>query len=166
MVEYSRYVAAVVALAVAFLSPWNAVNRPALASEIGALGKQGLSNVEVTSIKQTIVAWTDALINGDLELWNSYWAPGSVLMPPGLGRITGAAMRNSLARTPPYDNIASATFSDWDVVGREDLAVVANNITIQPKSGGPPNVSKQLIIMRRHGTNKWLVQAVMFNALN
>jgi ketosteroid isomerase-like protein len=137
-----------------------------LADEVGPLGEQGLSDAEVDSIRKIIVSWTNAFVKGNLELWDSYWAKGSVLMPPGRDVITGQSKRNALAKTSPYDNIKTATFSDWAIVGRDDLAVVSNNIEIQSKSGGPPAVSKQLIILRQREKGKWLVQAVMFNPMD
>jgi hypothetical protein len=45
---------------------------------VNGLGVQGLSNNEVDAIRQTIVSWTDALVEGDLALWDSYWAKDSV----------------------------------------------------------------------------------------
>lgn len=153
--------AAVIALAT--LAP-RASLESAHAEEMSALGAQGLTDAEVRVIKETINAWTDALVHGDMSRWDKYWAEDAVLMPPGSARITGDAKRNALAASPPYDDIGSATFSDWDVVGRDDLAVVTNNITIEAESGREPSTSKQLIIMRRHADGKWLVQAVIFNS--
>jgi ketosteroid isomerase-like protein len=152
-----------VLLAGADIMPFN-VNDP-LAGEGGPLGLQGLSNNEVDAVRQTILSWTDALVKGDLPLWDSYWAQGGILMPPDHGCVVGQSKRDALAETPPYDDIKKATFSDWAIVGRGDLAVASNNIEIEPKLGGAPAVYKQLIVMRQQGNGKWLVQAVMFNSL-
>ena len=62
---------------------------------------RGLSSNEVDAIRQTILSWTDALVEGDLALWDSYWAKESVLMPPDCGRVVGPAKRDTLAETPP-----------------------------------------------------------------
>jgi ketosteroid isomerase-like protein len=86
-------------------------------------------------------------------------------MPPHRGRVVGQAKRHALAETPPYDDIKKATFSDWAIAGCGDLAVVSNNIEIEPKSGGTPTVFKQLIVMRQQENGKWLFQAVVFNSL-
>lgn len=149
-------------LAASWLAP---CTYKALAEDGGPLGVQGLSKSEVEAIRQTILSWTDALVERDLAVWDSYWARGSVLLPPGRGRVTGDAKLNALAKTPPYDDLEKATFSNWTIAGRGDLAVVSNNIEIEPKSGGTPTVAKQLIVLRRHESGKWLIQAVMFNSL-
>jgi ketosteroid isomerase-like protein len=118
----------------------------------------------VDAVRQTILSWTDALVKGDLELWDSY-REGGILMPPEHGCVVGQSKRDALAETPPYDDIKKATFSEWAIVGRGDLAVASNNIEIEPKSGGAPAVYKQLVVLRQHENGKWLVQAVMFNSL-
>jgi hypothetical protein len=58
--------------------------------------------------------------------------------PPDHGCVVGQSKRDALAETPLYDDIKKATFSDWAIVGRGDLAVASNNIEIEPKSGGAP----------------------------
>jgi len=163
-VNFNSLLAFVVAAAI-WLAPCNNSICKALAEESGPFGVQGLSNNEVDAIRQTILSWTNALVEGDLALWDSYWANDSVLMPPNRGRVVGQSKRDALAETPPYDDIKKATFSDWAIAGRADLAVVSNNIEIEPKSGGTRTVFKQLIVMRQQENGKWLVQAVMFNSL-
>ena len=152
--------------AAVWLAPcYNSIGK-ALAEDGAPLGVQGLSQTEVGAIRRTILSWTDALAARDLTLWDRYWAKDSMLMPPGGGRITGVSGLNAVAKTPPYDDIKKATFSDWAIAGRDDLAVVSNNIAVEPQSGGAPAIFKQLIVMRRHKNGKWLIQAVMFNSLH
>jgi|GEM_PF-3588774 len=155
---------ALVLLAASWLAPCGGGACKALAEAEGPLGVQGLSNSEVKAIRQTILSWTDALVKRDLADWDSYWAKGSVLMPPGHALVTGDAKLNALTKTPPYDDVEKATFSDWAIVGRGDLAVVSNDIEIKPTTGGAPTVARQLIVLRRHESGRWLIQAVMFNA--
>ena len=155
---------AFVLLAASWLAPCGAVPCKAFAEAQGPLGVQGLSTSEVKAIRQTILSWTDALVKRDIADWDSYWAKDSVLMPPGHALVTGDAKLNALAKTPPYDDVEKATFSDWAIVGRGDLAVVSNDIEIEPKTGGAPTAARQLIVLRRHESGKWLIQAVMFNS--
>jgi ketosteroid isomerase-like protein len=156
---------AFVFIATVWLAPCNNSIGKALAEESGPLGVQGLSNDEVDAIRQTMLSWTDALVEGDLALWDTYWAKDSVLMPPDHGRVVGKPKRDALA-----ENASLRRHQEGNIFGLgyrwpRDLAVVSNNIEIEPKSGGTPTVFKQLIVMRQQGNGKWLVQAVMFNSL-
>lgn len=126
------------------------------------LGPQGLSDSEVEAIKTTIDAWTTALTKGEIDEWNSYWAPGSVLLAPNEQAVTDNTKRDVLARAPQYADMESFSFSDWDVVGRDDLAVVHNNITVTGTA--PPPVMKQIIVLRKQANGDWLIQAAIYNA--
>lgn len=104
------------------------------------------------------------MVGGDVELWDGYWAPDSVLLPPAQGPVVGDAKRNALVEAPPFDDIPKATFSDWTVAGRDDLAVVNNTITVESETGSAPLAFKQMIVLRRQADDRWLVQAAIFNA--
>ncbi|MEM1129863.1 MAG: DUF4440 domain-containing protein [Pseudomonadota bacterium] len=139
------------------------LSTPVQAQDAGGLGVQGLDDDDVAQIKQVITDWTDAFVAGNLSEWDSFWATDAVLMPPGQARIDGEGKLNAFASTPPFDDVASASFTDWDVVGRDDLAVVTNDITLMSETTGTPSVAKQVIVLRRNANGNWLIQAVMFN---
>ena len=130
---------------------------------ITPLGVQGLSDAEVATVKETIETWTAALVKGDLAAWTGFWAKDAVLMPPGHVAFTGNAERDAYAKAN-FQGLAKATFSDWTVVGRDDLAVVSNIITVERKAEGAPIVAKQIIVLRRQSDGRWLVQDVIFNS--
>ena len=127
------------------------------------LGEQGLSDAQVADIKETINVWTQDLIDDNFETWAAHWAEGGALLPPGHDRIIG---RDNLIAymKKTYDSVEKLTFSDWDVVGRDDLAVVTNNVRFDLKvdSGGPIHI-KQIIVLRLHDDGEWMVQSVIFN---
>ena len=72
-------------------------------------------------------------------------------------------MRNAYIQSN-FKDVANATFTAWAVVGRDDLAVVTSNITWEYESGGSPTTVKQLIVLRLHQDERWLIQSVIFNS--
>jgi uncharacterized protein (TIGR02246 family) len=130
-----------------------------------ALGAQGLSDAEFAAIKKTVETWTHALVAQDLENWIAHWAEDGVLMPPDHDRISGRA--NMLAYLQAnFGPLESITFADWTMAGRDDLAVVANTVTVTPKreaGAGAPVAGKQIIVLRAQDDGRWLVQTVIFN---
>lgn len=130
-----------------------------------ALGAQGLSDAEAAAIKDTVETWTHALVAQDLENWMAHWAEDGVLMPPDHDRVSGRA--NMLAYLQAnFGPLESIAFADWNVAGRDDLAVVANTVTVTPKreaGSGAPVAGKQIIVLRAQNDGRWLVQAVIFN---
>jgi ketosteroid isomerase-like protein len=130
-----------------------------------ALGAQGLSDTELAAIKDTVEAWTDALVAHDLDNWMAHWAEDGVLMPPDHERVFGRANMLGYIQAN-FGPLESMTFADWSMAGRDDLAVVANTVTVTPKSegsAGAPVVAKQIIVLRAEDDGRWLVQAVIFN---
>jgi uncharacterized protein (TIGR02246 family) len=129
------------------------------------LGAQGLSDAETAAIKDTVETWTHALVAQDLDHWMAHWAEDGVLMPPDHERVFGRA--NMLAYLHAnFGPLASITFADWNVVGRDDLAVVANTVMVTPKNesgASTPVVGKQIIVLRTQDDGRWLVQTVIFN---
>jgi ketosteroid isomerase-like protein len=130
-----------------------------------ALGAQGLSDTACAAIKDTVETWTHALVTQDLDHWMASWAEDGVLMPPEHERVSGRA--NMLAYLQAnFGPLESITFADWTMAGREDLAVVANTVTVTPRSeggAGAPVVGKQIIVLRAREDGRWLVQTVIFN---
>jgi hypothetical protein len=130
-----------------------------------SLGIQGLSNNEVDAVRQTILSWTDALVKGDLPLWDSYWAEGGIF-DAARSRLRSrsvearCARRNASLRRHQEGNIFGLGYR-WP----RRSCCRSNNIEIEPKSGGAPTVYKQLVVLRQQENGKWLVQAVMFNSL-
>ncbi len=122
------------------------------------LGAQGLSQAEVGQIKSTIQQWATALADKDYEQWEGLWAQDGVLVMPGQGRVVGRANVAEAARSH-FRLVSSFTFTDWAVVGRDDLAVTLSTITLDAEIR---NVTASLIIVLRKGGEQWLVQAVMF----
>ena len=134
-------------------------------AEGAALGEQGLTDAQVATIKETIETWSQDLVDGDFEAWAAHWAEDAVLMPPGHDRVVGREQLVTYMKAN-YDAVATLTSTDWDFAGRDDLAVVTNNVTFTAKSGGgdgAPVHIKQIIVLRMHDDGAWLVQSVIFN---
>lgn len=94
------------------------------------LGIQGLGDSDVEQIKQVITGWTDAFVAGSLSEWDSFWVTDAVLVPPGQTRTNGEGKLNAFGSTPFFDDVASASFTEGDVVNCDDLAVVTNDVSL------------------------------------
>ena len=130
-----------------------------------ALGVQGLSDRELVVIQDTVESWTHALVTRDLDTWVTYWVEDGVLMPPDHDRVRGHAQLLACFQVN-FGSLESISFADWNMAGREDLAVVANTVTVTTKSesgNGVPVVGKQIIVLRARDNGRWLVQSVIFN---
>jgi len=129
------------------------------------LGAQGLPDAEVAAIKDVVETWTHALVAQDFDNWVTYWAEDGVLMPPDHDRVVGHSQLLAYMEAN-FMELESITFSDWNVVGRDDLAIVANSFIVTPKSArrsGMPEVGKQIIVLRTNDDGRWLVHSVIFN---
>lgn len=125
------------------------------------LGAQGLPDAEVAAIKEVVETWTHALVVQDFDNWVTYWAEDGVLMPPEHDRVVGHSQLLAYMQAN-FMELESITFADWNVVGRDDLAVVANSFIVTPKSDGQ-EVGKQIIVLRTDDEGRWLVHSVVFN---
>lgn len=123
-----------------------------------SLGKQGLSDDDVSAIKTMIDDWTKDFSTGNVSGWETYWAPDAALAPPGSDRLVGKAAIASYMKAN-FSDVTGYGFTSWSVAGRKDLAVVTNTITVK-KSGGDM-VLNQMIVLRSEG-GKWRVQSVLY----
>ncbi len=135
----------------------------AAADTAGTLGVQGLTEEEAAAVQQVVQTQTDDLMKGDFEAYASYWADDAVLMPMDHPRINGQQDIVTFVRQKFKDGTV-VDYSDWDVVGRDDLAVVSNNatITLASKPDSPEQID-QIIVLRRHDDGRWLVQAAIWD---
>ena len=127
-----------------------------------ALGQHGLSDSEVRTIEQTVEAWTKALADHDLDEWVTYWAKDGVLIPPGHPPVVGHAQLVAYIAAD-FGGISDFAFSDWRVVGREDLAVATNDISWPAVGAGARIDARQTLVLRRNDDGRWLVHNVIFN---
>jgi ketosteroid isomerase-like protein len=125
------------------------------------LGASSLSRTETDEIQALIERWTSDLVAGRIAAWESVWADDAVLMPAGHARVVGrAAIRDYVTRNLPATGFR---FTDWGFAGRDDLAVVANQVEIQNKAAGPSSmILNQMMVLRRGEDRRWRLQAVIF----
>ena len=127
------------------------------------LGANTLSQEETDALRSLIETWTDDLTSGQVAEWESFWATEAVLMPPGHQRIAGLSDIADYC-TKAFDPGIRYRFSDWSVTGRDDLAVVANQITLNPggTDAGSSQTFNQMIVLRRGEDQSWRIQAAIF----
>ena len=110
---------------------------------------------DAEAVKKTIVAWTQALLDGRYMTWLDYWDQDCLLMPPDHATLEGhdqvlAFARESLAGAGEFE------FTDWRIEGQGHMAAVANHIR------WGDNRVRQMIALRRRAKG-WKVQMVMIN---
>lgn len=127
------------------------------------LGANTLSEVETDQLRSLIETWTDDLATGRIAEWKSYWAGEAVLMPPAHQRVSGL---NDIVDyvTKAFSPGIRYRFSDWSFTGRDDIAVVANNIelNIDDTDDKPSQSFNQVIVLRRGADQSWRIQTVIF----
>ncbi len=130
---------------------------------IPVLGEQGLSDGDVAAIKLAVETWSNDLVVGDIETWQTYWDENGMLMPPDHPRVIG---RDNITTfiTANFGGLASLTLTDWEVAGRDDLAVAVTTVSWVTADGEASDPAKQVIVLRRHDNGRWLVQTVIFNS--
>ncbi|MEM7123026.1 MAG: DUF4440 domain-containing protein [Pseudomonadota bacterium] len=130
---------------------------------IPVLGDQGLSDSDVDAIKQAVETWSNDLVVGDIDTWQTYWDANGMLMPPDQPRVVG---RDNITAfiTANFGGLKSLTLTDWVVAGRDDLAVAVTTVSWVTADGEASDPAKQVIVLRRHDGGRWLVQTVMFNS--
>lgn len=139
----------------------------AQADDDNPLGPQGLSEADAGRIAYFMESWFENLHFGNMDEWQKSWAEDGVLAPPGHKRLVGPkAIGEYMAR------IAQGTMqfelSSSTIVGRDDLAVVANTIV-----WNVPGVNvvaneryNQMIVLRKDEVGDWKVQSMLFNVPN
>ena len=128
-----------------------------------ALGANTLSQNETEQLRSLIETWTDDLTSGQVVEWESLWAAEAVLMPPGHQRISGLGNIADYV-TKAFSPGMRYRFSDWSFTGRDDLAVVANQIALAPDDAdaGSAQAFNQMIVLRRSEDQGWQIQTVIF----
>lgn len=134
----------------------------AAAQDNEALGVQGLSDTEVEAIKSLILTQTEYLEDRKITAYANTFTETAVLMPVAHPRVVGRDNIVSFVEQNMAEGVKVA-YSDWDVAGREDLAVVTNNATISSnRSGAIPKVIDQIIVLRFHDNEGWQVQTAIW----
>ena len=134
----------------------------AAAEDSGALGIQGLSDAEVEAVKSLILTQTEYLEEQDIPAYARTFTETAVLMPLDHPRVIGRDNIVAFVEQNMSEG-ATVTYSDWDVAGREDLAVVTNNATISSNnSGSIPRVIDQIVVLRFHEASGWQVQTAIW----
>ena len=130
---------------------------------IPALGANTLPDGESDRLRSLIEAWTDDWVGGEMAEWETFWAEESVLMPPGQQRIAGAAKLADYV-TQSFQPGLRYRFSDWSFTGREDLAVVTNQIALSSEGSDAAAATtfNQMIVLRRDDEQRWRIQTVIF----
>ena len=126
-----------------------------------ALGANTLPDGEADRLRSLIEAWTDDWVAGRMAEWKDYWAEEAVLMPPGQQRIAGISALADYV-TQSFQPGLRYHFSDWSFTGREDLAVVTNQIALSGSDAEATAAFNQMIVLRRDSDRRWRIQTVIF----
>ena len=130
------------------------------------LGANTMSSEETDQLRSFIETWTDDLVSNQIAEWDSFWAGEAVLMPPGHQRISGLSNIADYV-TKAFSPGMRYRFSDWSFTGRDDLAVVANQIELNTgdTDGEPSQAFNQVIVLRRGADQNWRIQTVIFTPI-
>jgi len=132
-------------------------------NSIPALGANTLPDGESDRLRSLIEAWTDDWVGGEMAEWETFWTEEPVLMPPGQQRIAGAGKLADYV-TQSFAPGLRYRFSDWSFTGRDDLAVVTNQIALSSEGSDAEaaTVFNQMIVLRRDTDQHWRIQTVIF----
>ena len=128
---------------------------------IPALGANTLPEGESDRLRSLIETWTEDLVTGHSSEWRSFWAEDAVLMPPGHERIMGLDKISDFV-TQAFKPGLSDRFSNWSFTGREDLAVVTNQIALSTDGSDAATTFNQMIVLRQDNDQRWRIQTVIF----
>ena len=130
---------------------------------IPALGANTLPDGESDRLRSLIEAWTDDWVGGEMAEWETFWTEEPVLMPPGQQRIAGVGNLADYV-TRSFTPGLRYRFSDWSFTGREDLAVVTNQIALsgEGSDAAAATTFNQMIVLRRDNEQRWRIQTVIF----
>ena len=126
-----------------------------------ALGANTLPDGEADRLRSFIEAWTDDWVAGGMAEWKTFWAEDAVLMPPGHERIAGVSKLADYV-TQSFKPGLRYRFSDWSFTGRDDLAVVTNQIALSSDDAEAATTFNQMIVLRRDTDQHWRIQTVIF----
>ncbi len=135
-----------------------------MADEFGqALGPNALTAAETDQIRSLIETWTTDLITGHVAEWESFYSEDAVLMPAHHPRVVGRGnIRDYVTRE--FGPSKGYRFSEWSCAGKDDLAVVSNQIDLELGGDDGPSsaIFNQMIVLRRAPGQDWRIQAVIF----
>jgi ketosteroid isomerase-like protein len=127
-----------------------------------AAASEMLADTETTAIKDMFEASTRALLDGDLDKWETYWAEGAVLMPPGHASVKGRAALVDFA-SKNLGHLDTFELSNWTFEGQGSLAVVTTDVTWNSEDGD--NLTgKQVVIAIKDASGAWKAQKVIYNS--
>ena len=127
-------------------------------------------NVEadIASIEDVLNQYTQAMIDGDLDLWMSLYTDDTIKMLPDQPATFGKeALRASMK--PLFDNFTFEEFTLSDVeiqvAGSWAFSRCNFKVTMTPKAGGEPLYmdAKDLGIFERQGDGSWKIARDCWN---
>ncbi len=127
---------------------------------------KGLSQADVSKIKEVDQIATKAALAKDYTTWADLFLDDAALNPPNEPAVNGrAAIRAWLEHFPP---ITDFKLNPVKVEGRDDLAYVLGTYTLTmapPGAPGPVKDSgKYVEVQRRQADGRWLVAVDIFNS--
>jgi len=107
------------------------------------------------------VSATKALIDGDLQTWQTDLVEDATFMPPRHPSISGLPALVEFARESLGD-FESYDLSNW-IEGTGELAVVTTDIAWSHE-GGDKTTGKQVVIAVKDESGDWKAQKVIYNS--
>jgi uncharacterized protein (TIGR02246 family) len=121
-----------------------------------------LSAAEKDAIKTVFETATQALLDGDLDKWQTFWTEDATVMPPGQPTVEGRAALVAFARKNLVGNLDGFKESNWRFEGCSDLAVVTTGMSWTSKDG-EKIAAKQIVIAVKEPSGAWKAQTVIYN---
>ena len=138
---------------------------PAIPAQAGmavmSLADDRLPEAEKAALKTMFETATQALVDGDLDLWESYWTEDAVAMPPGLPAVEGREALVAFAKKS-LGALDAVALSDWTFEGRDDFAVVSTAFEWTDTRGGKQK-GKQVVVAVKNAAGAWKAQRVIYN---
>jgi len=120
------------------------------------------SETSPSAIKDTIDAWSRALVEGKLDAWATYWTEDCRLMPPRHPPVEGLAQIRDYVEQG-FSDLETLTLSDWHIQERADLGVAITAVEWTVKSRDGSTRGKQALVLKKDAQGAWKVQTVIFN---
>ncbi|MTH95376.1 DUF4440 domain-containing protein [Roseibium sp. RKSG952] len=128
------------------------------------LGVEGLDVGDAEAVQDVVTDWANAWVNGEMDKWDSYWAPNSVMYAPNHPPLTDGEKRALADKLRPTDIANITSFENLALAGRDDLAVVTFQLGIILTSGKTLPSDNYMVVLRKQDDDAWKIQAFMYNA--
>jgi ketosteroid isomerase-like protein len=135
---------------------------PAKAGMAALAVSDQLPPAEADAVKTMFETATQALLDGDLDKWQTFWTEDATVMPPGQATVKGRAALVDYAAKNLVGKLDGFKQSNWRFEGCSDLAVVTTGMSWTSKDG-KKIAAKQIVIAVKEPGGAWKAKTVIYN---